>query len=488
MAPSSAAADAQIPARVAVVGVGVSGRSAIDALLEHGCEVAVFDEHFDGTVRTDAGAEVPVGKAPTGAALAEEIAAYGPGVVVASPGVSINSELLLAVADKGFAIWSEVELAWRLQQAGPAAGRPWICVTGTNGKTTTVGLVTAILSQTGARVAEVGNVGLPITSRVSGPAEVFIVEVSSFQLETSHTLQPVAAICLNVADDHLDWHGSAAGYQRAKGKVYDGVQRARVYFADDPLVAELAANATRAGDSALLPLSMNEPAPGQIGVADGWVVDNRTGDPTRLVRLSDAPFYVERGEPVALAQDIVAAVALSLVSGAAAPQIRAGLAAFRPAAHRYELVAAADDVRWVDDSKATNASAAAAALRTLPSGTGVWIVGGDAKGQDLSDLVAAVGPKLRAAIVIGCDQSLLLDALADQLPPERIHAVPGQGTPEDWMPRVVAEAAREARPGDTVLLSPACASWDQFDSYSQRGQIFAAAVTDSLTASARPTT
>ena len=459
-----------------MLGSGVSGRAAAVAASEAGIQVRVFDQQTSPPLLLPGAEEVPVTSDPDGAALASLVLDWDPQVVVASPGIPPHSSLLLALKDRQ--IWSEVQLAWALQQTSPSAGRPWLMVTGTNGKTTTVGILTSILRASGEDVAEVGNVGLPITSRARGPATVFAVEVSSFQLEYSDALMPQASVCLNVEEDHLDWHGTGAAYRAAKGKVYDGTRRARFYFDGDVGVASLAESAKRARESELVALGVEHVPHGGIGVDGDALIDATSGSPVRVANLRLVPFYVSQGAPAGLRQDIVAAAALSLAHGVGAQAIQRGLETYQPEAHRGAVVATVDSVRWVNNSKATNAHAALAALRGVPRGTAVWIAGGDGKGQDFKHLVSQAKESLRAVVVIGADREPLRRALYQHAPQTPIVEVAGDGPPSGWMEDVVRAASEHAQAGDTVLLAPACASWDQFRDYAERGDIFAAAVRD----------
>lgn len=450
-----------LPPKIAVVGLGVSGKSAYQVAARRGIEVCGFDQSkpsdFDGLCVID----------PDARELASAVATGGYPVAVVSPGIPIGSDLLVALRCAGIELWSEVELAWRLQESGTHAGRPWLVVTGTNGKTTTVGVLTAILGHAGVRVAEVGNVGLPITSQVDTDAEVFVVEISSFQLETTVSMRPELSICLNIESDHVDWHGSVEDYRNAKGRVYDRTKKARFYFDGDQLVKHLAEAAIEAADSELV----------AIGGAYLPIEDHQILGVNRVLVDGDrVGFWKERGYSHALGADIQAAAALSLAYGVPAASIEAGVAQYRPHAHRQELVSTAQGVLWIDDSKATNSHAAAAVLRDRDPGSVIWIAGGDAKGQDFDALVVEVASRLKAVVLIGEDRLALRSALAKNAPGVEIYEVEGGGDPQEWMGEVVARAQAEAEPGDSVILAPACASWDQFSSYAQRGQVFAQAV------------
>lgn len=426
--------------RIAIIGLGASGKSAAEALGK--------DANIRGFSTTPVEQDdFPVFYSPDPAIVAQEIVQWNPQYCVISPGIPMTSALAQELKTRRVPVISEVELAWRLQEKSKRAGRPWYCVTGTNGKTTTVGLLGAIFRAAGIRVSEVGNIGLPISSQIAGDSEAFVVELSSFQLETTYTMEPAAAICLNADADHLDWHGDVESYREAKARIYDRVRGTSFYFASDPVVARMVQGRPRV---VALTTDSNE---------WDWV-----------------PFYAERGHAPALLADIVAAVAIARDAGIDENAISAGLSEYSPATHRQALVGQWGGVRYVDDSKATNAHAAAAALKALPPGTGVWVAGGDAKGQDFGPLVHSVRSQLRAVVAIGLDPSPIRRAVEEFAPDTPIVEVVGNSDADLWMMQVVRAAADFARPGDTVLLSPACASWDQFSSYSQRGKVFEQAV------------
>lgn len=460
--------------RIAVLGAGVSGRAAALTAQELGSNVRVFDQAPGHDSRPLVGFEVVHDQ--NGSALAASVIDWQPDIVVTSPGIPPSSQLLGDIIAAGIPVWSEVEFAWNIQQVGPAAGRPWLVITGTNGKTTTVGLLSSILKAAGEDVAQVGNVGLPISSQAMGSADVFAVEVSSFQLAYTFSLEPEAAICLNIEADHLDWHGSLSEYAAAKGRVYDGTIRARCYFSSDAQVRKLAEDASDAEGSELFPLTTGTPGIGELGVSDGWIVDRRVEPARTVADLNQVPFYTERGCPRSLREDILAAVALALVHGVDHDAIQSGLSSFAPEDHRGALVGSAGGVRWVNDSKATNAHAAAAALADLEDGSVVWVAGGDAKGQEFDELVSRVAQKLRAVILIGKDRAPLRRALYHHRPQTPIVEVRDVGEAGALMDIVAAEAGKLACPGDTVILAPACASWDQFQNYAERGRAFATSV------------
>ena len=452
---------------VAVVGTGVAGSAVAQALLALGARVIAYDERTDPVAGHRAedlrahGVDVRLG--------ATALAA-GTTLVITSPGVPPTAPILVAARARGLTVWGEAELAWRLRRPGAA---PWLVVTGTNGKTTTVGMLAAILAADGRRVVAAGNVGTPLVDvvRVDEPYDVVAVELSSFQLHASESIAPLAAVILNLAPDHLDWHGSYAAYVAAKGRAYERCATV-VYPLADAAVVELAQAAVRRSGGRLVGLTRGIPRAGSLGLVEEILVDRAfVADPVEAAEelattddlFASAPHVVD---------DALAAAALARAVGVTPEAVRAGLAGFRPDPHRIAQVAVVDGVTYVDDSKATNPHAALASLSAYPHV--VWVAGGLAKDADFDDLVAAVGHRLRAAVLIGRDRGMIRDALARHAPEVPVHEV--ASTEDDVMEDVVGAAARLAVPGDTVLLAPGCASWDMFANYGARGDAFAAAV------------
>jgi len=505
---------------VAVAGIGVAGTAAALALLARGARVTVLDERDPGLQRCEqlrrAGAHVSVG--PGRAVLPA-----GTQLVVTSPGWHPDSPLLRAAARGGVPVWGEIELAWRLG-ADRAGGRlPWLALTGTNGKTTAVGMLAAILSAAGLRAAAVGNVGVPAVTAVGDPdLDVLAVELSSFQLRGVSTLAARAAAVLNLAADHLDWHGGMAGYATAKARIYDRVSGVTVTNADDPATARMLAAAAPGPGARAVSFTLGCPGSDQLGVRDGALVDCAfSGDPVTGAGSGDPVTGAGSGDPVTgagsgitlaafadlahlaggvpaphLIADALAAAALARAHGVPAAAVAAGLRTYRGAGHRIAQVATVAGVRYVDDSKATNPHAAAASLAAFDRV--VWIAGGLAKGASFDELVIGARTRLRAAVLLGTDRGLIADALARHAPqvPVRMVADPdtgpvgldssagGAGTDPpvtadgaaDLMARAVSVAAGLAHPGDVVLLAPACASMDNFRDYADRGERFATAV------------
>jgi UDP-N-acetylmuramoylalanine--D-glutamate ligase len=385
-------------------------------------------------------------------------------------------------------IWSEIELAWRVRVREGRPTAQWLCITGTNGKTTTVTMTAEILRQAGLRAVACGNVGTPVLDIVREPDgyDVLAVELSSFQLEYTSSLSPLASVVLNLAEDHVDWHGSFEAYAAAKAKVYERAQVAAIYNAEDRATETMVANADVVEGCRAIGFTTQSPAVSQLGVVDDLLVDRafireRQSSAAELATLNDL------GDPAPrhTVANALAAAALTRAAGVPAAAVQAGLRHYDRGEHRIQVIAEHDGVRWIDDSKATNPHAAHASLSAFPSV--VWIAGGLAKGVEYEDLVRAHAHHLRGVVLIGTDDSALKAALTEFAPdvPVTDTAVGDVPLPENQdkqalgtevMRRAAAAAADFAQPGDTVLMAPASASMDQFVSYAHRGKAFAEAV------------
>ena len=462
--------------QVLVAGLGVSGFAAADALAERGARVTAVSRDVTeaiserGRVLEILGVDVRLG--PEHVAEPPE----GTELVITSPGVPPHDPLMLAAATAGIPVWGEVELAWRMRAKEGAA--PWLTVTGTNGKTTTVTMLASILRAAGLRATSAGNVGTPILEAVLHPEpyDVLAVELSSFQLHWQRSISAVASAVLNVAPDHLDWHGSYAEYLRAKGKIYDRTHIACVYNVADLQTEQLVMEADVVEGCRAVGFTSGIPAPSMLGIvddvlADRAFVDERERSAAELCTIDDL-----RGSAPSIAphtiSNALAAAALARAYGVCPLSVRDGLRAFRPERHRIADVALFEGVRWVNDSKATNPHAAAAALRSFD--TVVWVAGGLLKGADVDALVEEVAPRLRAVVLIGADRAHIADAIARHAPDLPVVDVPETDT--GVMDLVVGHAARLAQPGDVVLLAPAAASMDMFTNYGARGDAFEEAV------------
>ncbi|PZS35231.1 MAG: UDP-N-acetylmuramoyl-L-alanine--D-glutamate ligase [Pseudonocardiales bacterium] len=441
---------------VLVAGAGVAGAAVAEVLLRLGARVTVTDRAL--SARTEAlsalGAKVTVGLAALPAGIDQ---------VVTSPGWRPDNPLLRDAAARGVEVIGEIELAWRLRSS-PVSGRPaapWLAITGTNGKTTTVEMLAGMLRAAGLRAVAAGNVGRPLVGAVVGlePYDVLAVELSSFQLYWTSTVAPAAATILNLAPDHLDWHGSLAAYAAAKAKIWAPGTFA-VRNADDAWSVRLS------GDLPGAAYTLGEPADGQLGVVDGTLVDRAFGH---------GAFATVAGLPVTGPHNVanaLAAAALAFAYDVPPSAVSAGLAGFEAGPHRNTRIGAVDGITYVDDSKATNPHAAAASL--VAYDRVVWVAGGLLKGADVDDLVAEVAGRLAGVVLMGADRAVIARALARHAPD--VPVVEVGRTDDGAMADVVAVASRLARPGDVVLLAPAAASMDMFSDYAARGAAFVQAV------------
>ncbi|MFE1296249.1 UDP-N-acetylmuramoyl-L-alanine--D-glutamate ligase [Streptomyces sp. NPDC058731] len=456
---------------VTVAGLGVSGVPAAKVLNARGAIVTVVNDGDDARAREQAaeleklGVTVRLGDGDT---LPE-----GTELIVTAPGWKPTKPLFRAAEQAGVEIWGDVELAWRLR--GPDAA-PWLCVTGTNGKTTTVQMLASILKAAGLRTAAVGNIGVSLLDAVLGEQtyDVLAVELSSYQLHWAPSLRAHSAAVLNLAPDHLDWHGSMEAYARDKGRIYEGNRVACVYNVADKATEDLVREADVEEGCRAIGFTLGTPGPSQLGVVEGILVDRafvemRHKNAQELAEVSD----VNPPAPHNIA-NALAAAALARAFGVEPRAVRDGLRDFRPDAHRIAHVADVAGVAYVDDSKATNTHAAEASLAAYESI--VWIAGGLAKGATFDELVAKSAKRLRGAVLIGADRALIREALARHAP--EVPVVDLDRTDTGAMLQAVQEAQRLAEPGDTVLLAPACASMDMFANYNQRGDAFAQAVSE----------
>ncbi|GAA2181952.1 UDP-N-acetylmuramoyl-L-alanine--D-glutamate ligase [Brooklawnia cerclae] len=467
-------------ARVVVAGLGTSGFTAADALLELGADVLVLDdaendlnrdkgtllEHLDGRVRLGPGASAQL---PADADL-----------VITSPGWRPDNTLLAQAAARGVPIWGDVELAWRLMH--PDRVVPWLGVTGTNGKTTTTQMLDSMLRAAGLRSAAVGNIGRPIIEALNDdvPYDVFAVELSSFQLHWTSSIELHSAAVLNLHPDHLEWYGpwlggadeAMRGYRDDKARIYHMVRHSCVYNVAEPQTEHMVEEAEVVEGARAIGFTLEIPAVSMLGVVDDLLVDRafvpqRRDSALPLASVSDvqpnAPHNIENA---------LAAAALARSFGVPAGAVAAGLRTLHLGGHRIQTVAQTGGVRWVDDSKATNPHAANASMRAFDSI--VWIAGGQTKGTTFDDLVTTHAGRLRAAVLLGVDRAVIAEALARHAPQVPVVVIDRPDT--GAMAEAVEAAARFARPGDTVLLAPGSASRDMWTGYDARGDDFAAAV------------
>ena len=443
--------------RFLILGAGVTGSAVASSLRSRGGLVTITDDNAHDALR------------PESVDLANFDA------VVISPGWRQDHPLVVKALSSNLHILNEIDLAWQIRSE-LAPQQKWLALTGTNGKTTTVEMVAKILQTAGLKAVACGNVGDTVIEAVDRESayDYLVLELSSFQLHWAKQAQFVSAAILNIADDHLDWHGTFDAYAAAKFSILDRADIA-ILNADDEQVVLRANRFT--GRKVFF--SLDTPAPGEIGVVEELLVDRAfVADPLEaamICELKDITPTVPHNVSNALA-----AAALARTVNVSHEHIQKALQEFKPGRHRIETVYASNLVSWVNDSKATNPHAASASLMSHLSV--VWIAGGLAKGAEMSSLVQRCKGRIKAAILIGADRQLIEDALQEYAPdiPRVLVDAPADytrgGDSNSLMEAVVSQAATLVAPGDTVLMAPACASMDQFISYADRGDRFAAAV------------
>lgn len=483
--------------RVVVTGISKTGFSVADTLAELGAKVVVVAASDDDVARASADTLKIVGV--TEVILGEETSTVLPLVeglqaelVVTSPGYQPRHPLLAQAAEAGIPIWGDVELAWRVREKAGRKTAEWITITGTNGKTTTTTMVELILQAAGLRAIAAGNIGTPILDAVRDPEgyDALAVELSSFQLHWTESLEPIASVCLNLAEDHVDWHGSFEGYAADKAKIYSNTKIACVYNAEQLETERMVEEADVQEGCRAIGFTTNVPAISMVGVVEGLLADRafvaeRKDSAVELAHVSDIGDLVPRH----LVANAAAAAALARAYGVEPTAVRDGLKAYHNGDHRIQAVASSQGVLWVNDSKATNPHAASASLSAFKPI--VWIAGGLSKGVEYDELVEAHKARLKAVVLIGADSSALAGALGRHAPDVPVILIDrgqtekegGKATPifgDVVMAQAVEAAEKLAQDGDTVLMAPASASMDQFTSYAHRGNSFIAAVKELL--------
>jgi UDP-N-acetylmuramoylalanine--D-glutamate ligase len=440
---------------VLVLGLGVTGDAVVRHRAAAGDDVVVVedvpsaDDAYHDRVAAAQAAGVEVVEQPSPGRLVE--LAEKAEMIVPSPGVPLGHPALVAAREAGVRVRAEVDLAAEL---AAARGKILVAVTGTNGKTTVTTLITAMLDSSGGAALGAGNIGLPLLDAAASGARALVAEVSSFQLAcTTEAFRPRVAVLLNVAPDHLDWHGSFDAYAAAKAQVF-AHQRGRdrlVFNGDDEVATRLAesAPAQRVGFTLGMHADM-------FRIEKGMLVDSN-GEPFAAV--SDMPFTAPHDRANALA-----AAAAAFAAGATRDDVEHALRAYPRLHHRVARIGNTGGVQYYDDSKATNPHATLSAVGAFDDidGKVVLIAGGRNKGLDLS-VLRELAPRLRSVVAIGEAADEVRSVFRDAAP----------ATSAASMGAAVASAARSAQPGDVVLLSPACASFDWYPSYSARGNDFA---------------
>jgi UDP-N-acetylmuramoylalanine--D-glutamate ligase len=390
-------------------------------------------------------------------------------LLVLSPGVSPLAPIVTAAQAIEIPIWGELELAWHLRD--PEHLAPWLLVTGTNGKTTTTLMLESILRAAGKRTIAAGNIGHSLVEVVMDPEpwDVIAVEVGAPQLPFIHSISPQAAVCLNLAPDHIDLFGTFEAYRAAKARIYERCEVAAIYNMADPATVAMVEQAEVIEGCRAIGITLGIPDISMVGVVDEYLVDRafleqRKETALELAEVNDLAINARHN-----VENALAASALARAHGIEPRHIRDGLRAWKPAAHRIAHVATINEVTYIDDSKATNTHAAKTSLTAYNSV--IWIAGGMAKGQDFDQLVLDTANRIKGVVLLGVDQEHIAQALikyAPQIPVTKI-----SGTDPAVMAQVVSAATQLAKPGDTVLLAPGCASWDMYRDYSHRGEIFA---------------
>lgn len=483
---------------VLVLGLGESGLAIARWCARHGCRLRIADTREAPPNLAALQAE-GIDAEFVGGAFTPALLDGGVEIVGLSPGLSplepALAALVAAANERGVAVWGELEFfAQALRALGTSGYQPKVlAITGTNGKTTTTSLTGLLCQRSGKKVAVAGNISPAMLDRLASAIDetalpdVWVLELSSFQLETARTFAPDAAAILNITQDHLDWHGSFDAYAQAKGRIF-GATTTRVLNRDDAAVMKFAPAAGAADAPRTVTFGLNEPTQdGDYGLSRdngiAWLVEAVDRDApdeatTTRRRKRDAahtpdiaqkrlmPADALRIRGLHNAANALAAFALARAIDLPAAPLLHALREYRGEAHRVEMIATIDDVDYVDDSKGTNVGATVAALDGLAQKI-VLIAGGDGKGQDFAPLVAPVARWCRAVMLIGRDAPVIRDTLAETGVPLADHAT---------LEAAVHAAAELAEPGDAVLLSPACASLDMFRNYAHRAEVFRAAV------------
>lgn len=444
-----------LPPRVAVLGFARSGRALTSALLDRGVEVSVGDRRPEGELgeavspMRERGVRFFLGEFPPEKLL------DGAGWLALSPGVPSSAPIPRTARSRGIPVLAELEIAWRIAQKEAEGENRWVAVTGTNGKSTTTAWIAELLRRAGRRVALAGNIGVPVSSFLDDrSARDFVCEVSSFQLETISRFRGDVAVVTNVTPDHLDRHGTFEAYARAKARVFENQRKSdfAVVNIDDEGSASLTGGGRR------IPFSRHGVPEGGVGVAEGWLVSEVSGQRRQLLPAQELALPGAHN-----LENALAAVAAADCLATPLPAMREGLLRFTGLPHRTEIVAEGAGVTWVNDSKGTNVDATAKALEGFPDGRVLLILGGRDKQGDFSRLAPLARRRARLVLTIGEAAPAIERALAGATAIER----------SETMEKAVERAAAEARHGDTVLLSPACASFDQYANFEERGAHFA---------------
>jgi len=475
---------------IVVTGLGVTGFSVADTLAELGAKVVVLDGQDTAQNRQAADTlkivgvkEVLLGDSAVEELPDAEIVGGAIDVVITSPGWRPDHPVIQAAHAANIPVWGDVEFAWRVRQREGKRTARWVVLTGTNGKTTVATMAESMARAQGLDAIAVGNVGTPILDAIRYPEgyDLLIVELSSFQLHWIHRIEPEASIVLNLAEDHLDWHDGFDNYAAAKAKIYENTRHAAIYNDEEPITMRMVEEADVIEGCRAIGITTDTPQRSMLGVVDDLLVDrayleNRASQAYELASFAD----IGNPAPKHMVLNALAAAALVRAVGVEPAAVQAGLRTYEPEPHRIQSVAHFHDVLWVDDSKGTNPHATEAALASFDPI--VWIAGGLAKGASYDDLVQQHRKRLKAVILIGTDHEPLLSALQRHAPEVPVHTDYLRDTTVEVangsavMQQVVNLAHQIAEPHDTVLLSPAAASMDQFANYLVRGEAYVEAI------------
>ena len=448
---------------VLVTGAGISGVGIARLLADLNVDVRIADANE--TARDRAMEVADVAGIHPDQALAE-LSRFS--CVVTSPGWRPDTPLLRAAQAAGLEVLGDVELCYRLDRAsvfGPP--RTWMVVTGTNGKTTTTSMLANIMQHAGYQAEAVGNIGVSVAEAISAPQriDVLVAELSSFQLHWSSQLVPDVGVLLNLAEDHIDWHGSMAAYAAAKAKVL--AAPLAIAGLDDALVQQYIT-------TPVMGFTMHPPQVGQVGVTNGTIVDNLHGTPRNIVPVAG----LEPPGPAGIYDALAAtAAAVALVPDLQPSVIAQTLQSFKVAGHRGQQVAEARGIVAIDNSKATNPHAADSALAGHDSV--IWVAGGQLKGAEVDDLVARHAHRLKAVALMGVDRNIIRESVEKHAPGVPIF-VTDDTDPQSAMDAVCAWAVTQASSGDAIVLAPAAASLDMYTGMGQRGVLFAESVSAHL--------
>ena len=456
-----------------VLGLGKSGFSVVDTLVELGVKTAVVGDHANQEL-IDLTELIGSKFLPsTEISVLNEIG-FKPDFVVVSPGFSPNHPLVKELEKLGTPLMGDIDLAFRLRDKNQKEAK-WVTVTGTNGKTTVSELTATILVTAGFRAVACGNIGTPILDIIRDPVDYdfLVVEISSFQLHYLGVIAPVVSAYLNIAQDHLDWHGSFDEYAKAKAKVFLGTETAIIFNEQDQRTLNAARAAEVQDGCRAISFSLAAPQVSSVGYIEDLLVDrafldDRGNQAIELCEIQD----IEQISAISsqLLANCAAAAAITRALGVEPRKIKESFREFKLSPHRNQFLAEVNGVRFINDSKATNAHAAKGSLESLDSV--VWVLGGLLKGVDPEPMILANSQKIRAAVLLGSETSELEELFQKHLPDVPV-VICGK---EEPMRDAIEHSFRLAKSGDTVLLAPMAASMDQFVDYADRGDQFIAAV------------